>query len=438
MDFLQLHPIVGRSVTSSVALSLVLLGSTVSFAANLKDNEHTISLREAVAKTIQFNPELRTFDFQLKAQDGRVQQAKLAPSPELNIAFDDTLGTGDYKGLDKTQTTISIAWLLERGVRQYYIESAQAKSSLLTVDADIKQLDAAAETARRYIVSLAYQSRMTNSKKTVQLAKETIIEVEKRVRAGKTPDAELFRAKAELARRELEREDIEHELESANRLLAAQWGEIAPDFTQVEGDIISLPEVTSFATLKSRLQQSPEFTRLLSDKRLKQSVLALERAKVKSDWRVSAGARHFKSGNDLAFVAGISIPFGERTRNTGRIAEVQANLDKANSEEIATRVRIETALFVLYEKLQHSLHVLDILRNRIIPPLEQALTETRRAYTLGRYSYLEWKSVQAELLDAQNALIEASINVHQNMIEIERLTGVRIAQSANKLIPEAP
>ncbi|MDH5259736.1 MAG: TolC family protein, partial [Gammaproteobacteria bacterium] len=258
MDFLQLRPIVGRSVTLSVAISLVLLGSTVSVAANLKDNEHTISLREAIDKTIQFNPELRTFDFQLKAQDGRVQQSKLAPSPELNIALGDTLGTGDYKGLDNTQTTISIAWLFERGVRQYYIDSAQAKSSLLAVEANIKQLDAVAETTRRYINSLAYQSRMTNAKKTVQLAKETIVEVEKRVRAGKTPNAELFRAKAELARRELEREDIEHELESANRLLAAQWGEIKPFFSQVEGNIITLPQVASFTALKSQFKQNPE------------------------------------------------------------------------------------------------------------------------------------------------------------------------------------
>ena len=98
-------------------------------------------------------------------------------------------------------------------------------------------------------------------------------------------------------------------------------------------------------------------------------------------------------------------------------------------QDDAARVRIETTLFVLYEKLQHNLHVISTLRRNIIPPLEQALKETRRAYRLGRYSYQEWRSVQAELLDAQDALIEASLEAHQNIIEIERLTGVRIAHS---------
>jgi len=438
MDFLQLHPTVGRRITSSVALGLMLLTTTVNASPKLEVSERTISLREAVAKTIKYNPDLRVFDFQLKAQDGKVQQSKFAPSPELKFELADTLGTGNYNGFDNAQATISIAWIIERGVRQHYINSALAGSSLLAAEANIKQLDAAAETARRYLISLSYQARMANANNNVLLANETIEAVKRRVHAGKTPQAELSRAQAELARRELEREDIVHELESANRLLAAQWGETTPNFTRVEGDIINVPEVASFSTLKSQLQQNPEFARLISEKRLKQAALALEQAKAKPGWRVNAGARQFSSNNDIALVAGITIPFGERSRNTGRIAEVRANLDKTTSETIATRVQVETTLYVLYEKLQHSLHVLDSLRNKIIPPLEQALKETRRAYSLGRYSYLEWRSVQAELLDSNDALIEASIEAHQNMIEIERLTGVRIIQPTDRLTQEAP
>ena len=96
----------------------------------------------------------------------------------------------------------------------------------------------------------------------------------------------------------------------------------------------------------------------------------------------------------------------------------------------AARVRIETELYVMYEKLQHSLHVTDALRGEIIPPLEHALVETRRAYKLGRYSYLELRIVQAELLDAHSKLIESGIDAHRNIIEIERLTGVRLTQTA--------
>ena len=421
--------LIPRQIGKRAAAScLLLLSTTVSAAPDLDADKRTISLREAVTRTIQHNPDLRAFDYQLKAQEGRVMQAGRAPSPELNLELEDVLGTGAHRGIDSAQTTLSIGWVLERGVRQRHIDAARAGSSLFSVEADIKQLDAAAETARRYLVSLAYQARRVNADKTVQLAEETTDAVRKRVKAGKTPEAELSRARAELARRKLQREDIEHELVSANRRLAAQWGETTADFTHVEGNIISRPRLTSFETLKSRVQQNPEFARLLSDQRLKKAELQLAQAQNKPSWQVNAGVRHIASSNDMAFVTGITIPFGERTRNPGRIAEASANLEKIYLQEKATQVRINTTLYVMYEKLQHALHVIDALRGEIIPPLEQALSETRRAYNLGRYSYLELRSVQAELLDAHNALIESGIDAQRNIIEIERLTGVRIAQ----------
>ncbi|HEB63318.1 MAG TPA: TolC family protein [Gammaproteobacteria bacterium] len=430
MDFFRSRPLIGERTARRVASCFVLLSASmgVSAASALDAKTDTISLREAVTKTIEHNPDLQAFEYRLKAQQGRILQAGLAPSPELNLELEDVLGTGVNKGMDSAQATLSIGWVLERGVRQRYIDTAHAESSLVKVEADIKQLDVAAETARRYLVSLAYQARELNADKIVQLAEETIKSVSKRVKAGKAPEAELYRAQAELARRKLEREEIEHELRSANRRLAAQWGETTLTFARVEGEITDLPQVVSFEMLKSQLPQSPEFARLLSDQLLRKAELQLALAQEKPNWRANAGIRHTNNGNDQAFVAGISIPFGKNTRNPGRIAEARANLVKTDIEEQATRIRIETALYVIYEKLQHSLHVINTVRDEIIPPLEQALTETRRAYNLGRYSYLALRSVQAELLNAHNALIEASIDAHRNIIEIERLTGVPLTK----------
>lgn len=204
------------------AFCLLLLSSITTAGVIASDTEHdkgTISLHQAVIKSLEHNPDLRTFDYQLKAQQGRVQQAGLAPSPELNFDLEDVLGTGNNKGVDSAQATLSIGWVLERGVRQRYVDAAQAGFSLIEAEGDIKQLDVAAETARLYLVSLAYQAREVNADKTIQLAEETTESVSKRVKAGNTPEAELSRAQAELARRKLQREDIDHELRSVHRQL---------------------------------------------------------------------------------------------------------------------------------------------------------------------------------------------------------------------------
>lgn len=423
-------------LSKSVSIFLICLGLCFSTSLRAESNSntkpHTINLRDAIAKTFEHNPSLRGFSHQLKAQDGRELQAGMSASPEVRFLLEDALGTGVFEGTDNAKVTLSIGWVLEGETRQGYKDVARAGTLSLTAESNLKRLDAAAETAHLYLLCLANQSRLINVEKTVHLAKRTVFAVKKRVTAGKTPDAELSRARAEVARRQLEHEDIEHELSSAIHLLAAQWGVITPVFTRVEGDLSILPVTTSFEVLKTQLEQSPEFTRLLSDKRLKQAELKLAESQSGSNWRVNLGASHFETFNDQALVAGITIPFGERSRNTGRITEARENLSQSSAKEDELRVRFETSLYVLYQELQHSIHRIDTYRSDIIPQLESALKETSKAYDLGRYSYFEWRSVQAELLDARSALVEDSIAAHLKAIEIERLTGVSMTQATSK------
>ena len=94
-----------------------------------------------------------------------------------------------------------------------------------------------------------------------------------------------------------------------------------------------------------------------------------------------------------------------------------------DADRTATRVQIETQLFALYQELQHSLHRATTIREQILPRIEQALKDTERAYSSGRYGYFELRVVQAELLDTRTALVESNIDAHRYLIEIERLTG---------------
>ncbi len=409
-------------------LFLLLLSAIVRAEPGPPGESQTISLNEAVARTLLRNPELIAFGHQLQAQDGRVLQAGLAPNPELSFTVEDALGTGRFSGTDSAQTTLSIAWILERGVRHRRLDTARAGVSLIAVEADIMRLDAAAETARLLFSCLANQARMASASEAVRLAQETVRAVHKRVAAGKSPQAELARAQAELARMTLNQEDVGHRLLSSRRRLAAQWGETRPGFVRVDGDLLALPNPESFTTLKTRIDQNPEFARFLSKQRVDEAQVRLARAQRKPSWRVSAGVRRLEISNDEAFIANITLPITRRNWNQGRVAEARATLAQTNADAVAARVRIETSLFVIYQELEHSLHRAKTFRDDVIPRIEQALTETHRAYELGRYSYFEWRTVQEDLLAARSALVEASVDAHRKAIEIERLTGVRIAQ----------
>lgn len=396
-------------------------------------NGSSITLHEAVNRTIKNNPKLRAFKYKMKSQEGRALQSTFSPSPKLNFNMENAYGNGKFEGTDVAQATLSISWVIEGTARQRHIDLANLGVDELTIEAKINLLDVSAETAKRYLISLANQARLSNALKSLTLSKKMESAIKKRVTAGTTTKAELARAQVDVMRSELKLEDIEHELKSSNSLLAAQWGNAIPDFSNVKGNVFSLPIMQSFETLKAHLEQSPDYTRLLSAKRLKQAELELAKAKGNYNWQVNLGVRHSEEYKEQALVAGISIPFGGRSQNTGSIAEAAANLSQLKVTEDKIRVAYETSLYVLYQEMQHSLHRFNAYRNNIIPLLEKAVKETHRAYNLGRYSFLELRSVKTELLAARTILIESSLDTHLKAIEIERLTGLRVTQQSEKL-----
>lgn len=393
-------------------------------------NEHiAISLDEAIARTLAQNPNLTAFGYQLEAQRGRLIQSELRPNVELGVTVENALGSGEFTGVDVAEATFSLAWVLERGKRDRRIAAASAGVSLVESRAEIVRLDEASETARRFLESLANQERLKRLQEAVELAEQTVTAVAERVRAGRTPDADLARAKAQHARVRLAREDIEHELVTSIHRLSAQWGATQPSFNRVVGQIDQLPKPVGFAALLSRVEENPDLSNYFTEQRLREAELRLAEAEAKPNWRLSAGIRHLERSNDQAFVAGITIPLASRNRNQGRIAEARAKLAMSDAEQAAKRVELETRLFALYQEYQHSLHRIRVLADEVLPRVEEALSDTQAAYTSGRYGYMELQLVQAEVLDARGALVDANINANRRLIEIERLTGTTLSSA---------
>jgi cobalt-zinc-cadmium efflux system outer membrane protein len=422
-------PVIRRVGTWCVLASF----STVVFAQpGLVDGSDRISLHEAVAKTLAQNPGLKAFGYEISAQEGRIAQSNLRPGMDLDILAENVLGTGMFEGLDSAETTLSLGWLLERGKREYRVEAAQAGMSMLETEAEIQRLNAAAETAHIFLDCLANQEHLLRNEEALEYSEKMVEAVKKRVEAGRTPRAELLRAETELVRVRLDGEDVAHELLVSHRRLAAQWGGKETEFSRVNGNIYVLPVPDTFSSLIASVEQNPAIRRYLTQQRLREAELRLAEAEGKPDWRFTTGLRRFESTDDHAIVAGITIPLTTKKRNQGRMAEAQARLAMSGADQAATRIQIETRLFTLYQELSNSLYRAVTLREKILPQLELALTETERAYELGRYGYFELRLVQAEVLSTRSALVAASIDAHRSVIDIEHLTGTILTSPGKK------
>jgi outer membrane protein, heavy metal efflux system len=410
-------------IRSACLCACALLSFTCSGLSVAAEPAQVLTLRDALTKTLAHNPDLKAFGFEIEAQAGRRQQAGARPSPEVGLLLENALGSGAHSSLDVAETTLSIGFAIERGARERRIDVADAGTGMLETEGTIRRLDLAAETARRYIAVPEGQSQLTQSKNAVRLGEQTLLAVQARVRAAKVPPAEDARAQAQLARMRLDEEHAEHELLAARRRLAALWGDTNADFGDTSGDLASLPPLEPFEALRSRLQQNPDFSRLVSEKRVREAELRLAEMRRRPPWQLTAGVRRFEDAGDHAFIVGVTVPLGSRDLARGAILEARANAAGVDARGEALRVRLDAELFGLYQELRHAYAEVTTLASDVLPRMEEAEQQSRYAYERGRYSYIEWAAAQRELLDARRALLEASANVHRHRIEIEHLTG---------------
>jgi cobalt-zinc-cadmium efflux system outer membrane protein len=406
-------------------LALLLLAPVAAFA----DDGSGLSLQDALERAVAHNKELAAFEHRLTEQAGRVEQSGLLPNPELRLEVEEFAGDDSFGGFNSAQTTLSLEWVLEREIRRKRVAAAEARSGLLVSEAEILRLEVGGETAERFITSLEEQDHLEKATEAVSYAEATVVAIHRRVQAGKAATAELARAEAELAETRLARDDVTHELAIARHRLAAQWGDMAPTFERVRGDLSRIPERQPFEVFAARVEQSPRVAQLLSEERLAEANLRLAEARRWPNLRPRLGVRRIEATDDIALVAEINVPLPVFNRNQGAIAASRSAHARTQAEADAARVRVSATLFQAYEELEHHVHRAETLREEVIPRLARALDETRRGYEKGRYSYFEWRSVQVDLLEAETKLIKASAAAHRLVIGLERLTGQQVAAS---------
>ncbi|WP_081181584.1 TolC family protein [Colwellia sp. PAMC 21821] len=411
--------------------TLALSGYAYSEVNTLK----SIDLSTAISQTMNMHPELKVFANQADIYQGYVQQAGIQSRPEIGLTIEDAMGTGDHGGFKSAQSTLSISWVLDNSLAKSRVQNAKVQGATVALEREIKALDLAAQTARYFIQVLVNEERLKLAKLSLHQANSSFEAVTQRVKAGKSSLVDKLKSKAEVAKRALVVEDLNHEVDASKYQLLAQWqgqGQ-AEQYkeTKIIGSLLSLPNIAlnnsaDVDALFTQIKKLPAISLFATKQRIAQSEIELARIETKPLWKFSTGFRRYETTDDFGLVAGVSIPFGDRSQNQGKINALRATQSELAAESLALVHRLNTQLYVLIEQMKHSQHVIHAVTENLIPVLEQAFIEAEKAYKVGMYSYTEWMNTQQELLNTQSDLIDAYQSAHLNNIEIERLTGASL------------
>jgi outer membrane protein, heavy metal efflux system len=383
-----------------------------------------LTLAQALAAALARNPELAASPFELAAAQGRRDQAALRPNPEGSLEFENFAGNGTERGTGALETTLALSQVLELGgKRAARIAVAEADGDLAALEQRARALDVLALTTQRFIDAAAARERVAFAREARRLAGESFDVTAKRVAAARSPLAERSRARIAVTRAEIDLRQAQRSANSARYQLAASCGDAEPQFAEVQADLYAFAASEPFNAWFERLARNPDLLRFASAARLRDAELRLAQAQARPDLSLSLGVRRFQDSGDHALVASVSMPIAWSDRNQGAIAAARARRSQSEVEATAALSRLRATLFSLHSQSEAARERAQALRDDALPQAREALEQTQNGYDVGRFSFLELASAQAELLELQQAAIDAAADHHRLRAELERLTG---------------
>ena len=355
----------------------------------------------------------------IRAAEAQRRVAGLRPNPSTVGEAENVAGTGIYKGLRSSETTLGLALPLELGgKRGARIAVAEAQIGRAGLQAEIARADLRLRVTQTYNAAAAAQRRVAIAEEQVGIAAEVLRAARIRVQAGRASPLEEQRADVARisAQGALERTRRSAEAASGNlaRLLGMTVGQLDRSwFDAVPSAGTARPMATSgtltVAAARADLDTATAQVRLARSQRV-------------PDLMVSASARRLEQTNDVAAVFGVSIPLNVFNNGRAGIAVAEAQREQSDAQRRAALLDAEQDVATAQADAENAATT---ARNAAGPALAAA-TEAAR---IARIGYREGKFGQLDLLDAERTLLEtrtAAIDAlaahHDAQARLERLT----------------
>ncbi|MGM8228941.1 TolC family protein [Cellvibrio sp. ARAG 10.3] len=404
-------------------LWLALLLCSLTITANAENSDATLTLNEALARTLSHNPQLYQYRFTKEALEAQRQTSVLRPAMALELDAENFAGSGDTQGFDTAETTLALSSVIELGgKRQARVSYADARINQAEWEQQATTLDVLGELTALYIESLATQANIRLAEESLGLSRSLLKTVKMRSKQGATPEAEVMRAQAAVARAEIRLAAVVEQFERQKVQLARFWGDTTPAFSTLEGSLFEFGANQGFEQLYARVKTSPAIQVFASEARIRDAEVTLARAGGRSDLTWRAGITRFEETGDTAFTAGLSIPLFSNARSSGEVKAALANRNAVDYAREDLLLRVHAQLFEAYSLRKQSIAAATKTQNVVIPALENALKLTREAYENGRYRYLDLIAAQEELLATKQAHIDAASTVLISQALIEKLS----------------
>lgn len=409
----------------SFVAGLMVLFSVVLITSNAyaQVGSKSLTLKEAVARTLQNNPQLHQYAFRAQGLAGQRDMESLAPAMTVDVALEGFGGGGSHSGFDSTESTLALASVLEFGSkRKARVSVADAHLNTLQYEREVKTLDILGRVTFAFIHALETQESILLAKEVLSLSREAFSTVQGQAQRGAASEAEIKRASAALAQADVQLNALSLRFERESMVLSTFWRGMIADFSHLKGNLFDFGAGAEFSVLYKKAKLGPGVGLFSSKSRLKDAQVQLARTKSRSDVGWMLGVRHYEDSGDSALVAGVSMPLFSGKRNQGGVKVALVERDQFELQYREALLNLHSQLYAAYSQRKQFVYAVEKSKKDIIPSLERALILYQEAYENGRYSYQEWVIAQQELITAKQMLIQNASSALLNQAIIDQLT----------------
>ena len=387
-----------------------------------------VTLEQAIAKAIAAAPLLKADDAAIAgARAGRVQ-ADVRPNPTVTVEAENFVGTGPYNVLGQAEITATYNQPIERGgKRAARVTLADKEIDVAQASANVTRLDLAASVQRAFFDVLIAKDVLRISQFRLATERKLQTEALRRVRGYKDPLFVETRAAARVASARIGVEQAEFRMDAARNLLAGYWGG--------DGKALSV-NGTLMAHDGVRHTLAPSDEKLIEARVARASAaVVVEETKRTQDYTVRGGTRFLRSTNDVAAVAGITIPLGRFDRNQGGIDRARAEKDRLSFAAEAVRLEKLRRLASLRADAESAQTRADALMEEVYPRAYKTLEQVREGYNRGGFTFRDIQDAADAILEVQDQWLAANTQYRDLQTEIDRLTGRFDAASSMETQP---
>ncbi|MDZ3831615.1 MAG: TolC family protein [Sphingopyxis sp.] len=380
-----------------------------------------LTLEEALAVAARRSPANEAAETGVWAAEAWRRVAALRPNPSITIDTENMFGTGPYRGFDESETTVAVAFPVERGgKRAARIASADARTRRASVDAAVARADLRLEVARAYIGAIAADHRAAIAESQLAVTEESLRVARDRVLVGANSPIDEQRAMLEKLRAESDAASARRTVQAARDMLRQYVGDAAPGRLDIAW-FDRMPEAHQGPVVPVDVTGSLALEAAAADTALAEAALRLARSERVPDISLTAGTRRLEATNDQAMVIGLSIPLP--IFNGGKATMTAARMERDRAQALWRAARFEAERAIAEAEADRDRARMAVLA---AAPALAAATEAAR---IARVGYAEGKFDQMVLLDAERTLLEARgagidarVKFHDAAALLERLT----------------